>query len=158
MLEEPGAEHGDSGLRKAALRAPRVLRLLHHAELLHGALLPELLVDVTQPGQPAALRGGVLLAEAPAQGLHLRADGVTQRPEVAGDRLQRQRRVRPRRAGAGHCVEGRHDDLHLVAVVPVLPVHLSPKFTLYLCQALVPIPTSRQQKNSMHHVAMNSAR
>ena len=125
MLEEPGAEHGDGGLREAALGAPRVLRLLHHAELLHGALLPQLLVDVAEPGQPAAVRRGVLLAQAPPQRLHLRAHGVTQRPEVTGDGLQRQRRVRPRRAGAGHRVEGRHHDLHLVVVVPVLAVHLS---------------------------------
>jgi hypothetical protein len=31
-----------------------------------------------------------------------RADGVRQRPEVPGDGLHGQRRVRPRRAGAGH--------------------------------------------------------
>jgi hypothetical protein len=140
MLEEPGAEHGDGGLREAALRAPGVLRLLHHAELLHGALLPQLLVDVAQPGQPASLRGPVLLAQAPPQRLHLRADSVAQRPEVPGDGLQRQRRVRPRRAGAGHRVEGRHHHLHLVVVVPVLAVHLPwpPRLPSRLRQALVP--------------------
>ena len=125
VLEEPGAEDGDGGLREAALGAPRVLRLLHHAELLHGALLPQLLVDVAQPGEAAAaLRRRVLLAEAPPRRLRLRADRVPQRPEVAGDRLQRQRRVRPRRAAAGHRVERRHHDLHLVVVVPVPPINL----------------------------------
>ena len=124
VLEEPSAEDGDGGLREAALGPPRVLRLLHHAELLHGALLPEVLVDVTQPGQPPGAGAVLRLPEAPPYRLHLRADGVPQRPKVPGDGLQGQRRVRPRGAGAGNRVERRHHHLHLLVVVPVPPVHL----------------------------------
>jgi hypothetical protein len=123
VLEEPSTKNGDGVLRKAPLWPPSVLR--DHAVLLERPLLPELLVDVAETGQPALPAGrALLLPELLPDDADLVVDGVLEAPEVARDRLQSHRGVWLGGSSPRYHVEGRDHALHLVVVVLVLPVHL----------------------------------
>ncbi|BAT12782.1 Os11g0158666, partial [Oryza sativa Japonica Group] len=125
VFEEPSPEDGDGALGEAALGAPRAA--LHHAQLLQRALLPELVVDVPEPGPHRAAASAVGvdgLPQRPARRPHLPRDRVPQAPELPRDGPQRQRRVRPRRPAPRHRLERRHHHLHLLVVLPVPLLHL----------------------------------